>query len=189
MDPLQQDQLFFREAAAVLKDYLLSDALFWPVSGLPANRDEFQIDRLTPGNLRLVQLGLSARRALLPPAYPFDALDGQVAAVLAEWQTAWQRKCSQEWKKRLGDWTAFLDEALRQPAGAGKEYHFKVRWRVILELIGADASRAAPGSDSLLSAVDQRLANRLRASDFIWTPELAPAFPAPKFWFLYGTLR
>lgn len=188
MNFIKQDQLFFTEAAAVLKDYLLSDALFWPVTGLPARSDVFQIDRLTPGNLRLAQLRLAAQPSRLPSGFRLDDLNAQVESVQTAWQTAWQRKCSQEWKQRLGDWMSFLDEALRQPAAHGQEYHFKIRWRVILELIRDDVSRATPGPDSILPGIDARLASRFQAGDFLWTPELAPAFPAPKFWFLYGTL-
>ena len=181
MNAVRQDQVFFREAAAVLKEYLLGEPLFWPITGLPARGAEFQLDRLTPGNLRLVQARLAARGC------PMDDLNAQVTAVTAEWQTAWRRKCSQEWTRRLADWMSFLDEALRPGGVHAQEYHFKVRWRVILELIRADAALGG-ALGGALTAVDQRLATRFQPGDFIWDPELAPAFPAPQFWFLYGNL-
>mgnify|MGYP006935316197 FL=1 len=168
MPTLEKDQKYLESAIPELKNYLLSDTLYYPMGQLP---------RLTIGGLLLAQKRLQAgnRRTHL-----FPKLD----SVKTKWYAAWIKKSAREIESRLTLWRNYLNDYQNKPAEYAADYPSEVRWRVMLELLAAETDETSPE----LIALDQLLRAKLKKSNFIWDAHLQSEFPEDKFWFLYGKL-
>lgn len=163
----QAEQDFLNEALPQLQEYLLSEALYWPLGGT--------LTRLTPGALllALTRMDISQPEAARAARRKLDTLT-------EKWHSAWQRKIRQETASRLRLWSNFLAECGQPASQENAVYSSEVRGRVILQLLG----NASPE----LSALDAQLKKIFYPGNFIWEAPLRAAFPQPNFWFLYGSL-
>lgn len=161
-----QDQLkFLRDGLAGLKDYLLSDELFWPMGGS---------QQLTPGNL------LFAKAYLEGTGQSLANEAQQLAALKTEWRQAWQKKTAREFDSRLRQWEHVLSELADQPQRHADYYATEVRLRALLELLAE-----TPEQRQQLAGPDALLRGLAVPGDFVWEPAAAAAFPAQAYWFLY----
>lgn len=160
------DQLkFLREGLAGLKDYLLSDELFWHLGGS---------QQLTPGNLLFALAYLKGLGQL--PAQEA----GELAGLQTEWRKAWEKKTAREFDARLRQWTLFLEEWREHPTRQVDYYATEVRLRVLLALLAQ-----TEGQRAQLTGPDGQLRGLTVAGDFVWDAEAKLAFPAGEYWFLY----
>ncbi|MCS6846297.1 MAG: hypothetical protein RMN52_01115 [Anaerolineae bacterium] len=188
---LKQDLTFARVAAEQMDDYLHAEVLFYPIGSV----DGMQMPQLTIGAWLETEWRLNALRETHP-----DQIGDVLAAAQAEVRKVrhripdlYQNKARREFKSRLDSWEMFLND--RQDATAQPEpynaprsgYAERVHTRFRLELLKDDVAQL---SDQLsrLRMLDGRLRMRFKPGAFIWEPELAPAAPADKFWFLYAKL-
>lgn len=164
----EKDQKYLETALSELKNYLLSDTLYYPMGQLP---------RLTIGGLLLAQKRLQAgnRGTHLSP---------KLDSVKQKWYAAWTKKSARELESRLTLWRNYLNDYQNKPAEYAADYVNEVRWRVMLELLVAETDEMPPE----LIALDQLLRTKLKESNFIWDVHLQNEFPENKFWFLYGSL-
>lgn len=167
------DIRFVKEAVPQLQEYLLSNELYWPLSG--------SLPRLTPGALLLALVRLNVEA----PAEA-RALEAQVISLRSRWQTAWKSKAARELANRTRLWSQYLADFQSSPEQSQESYRNEVRGRAILQLLLAELP-GAPES-STLAELDSVLRSRLVSGKFIWESELQPAFPSASFWFLYGSL-
>lgn len=167
------DIQFVKEALPQLQEYLLSNELFWPLSG--------SLPRLTPGALLLAL----ARLGVSEPSIGQN-LGAQVETIRARWQTAWNTKAAREISNRIRLWSQYLADYHSAPDQNQDSYRTEVRGRVILELLLADV----PGAPerSALAELDSALKAHFVTGKFLWDSELEVIFPAKAFWFLYGSL-
>lgn len=165
----QEDRRFLEAALVELKDYLLSDVLFYPLTA--------PLPRLTLGGLLLAQRRLHAYENVSP-------LDVQLDTLRTKWRAAWEKKAAQELGTRLTLWRNYLDDCREEEALLGN-YPREVRWRVMLALLSAEL----PQDSAELNALDLRLRAKFRTGAFIWDEQLANQFPQDDFWFLYGKLK
>lgn len=156
---------FLKDGLAGLKDYLLSDELFWHVGGS---------QQLTPGNL------LFALAYLKGAGQASTAEARQLADLQTEWRKAWEKKTQREFDARLRQWTLFLDEWREQPRRQVDYYATEVRLRALLELLAETAEQRAQ-----LAGPDAQLRSLTIPADFVWQAEAQGAFPADQYWFLY----
>lgn len=169
----EQDIQFLTESLPQLQDYLLSNELYWPLSG--------SLPRLTLGSLLLAL----ARTEVIQPESA-EKYRQQVEIVRVKWRTAWEKKAAREMANRLRLWSQFLLEyyvsALEQNADL---YPAEARGRAILQLL----LREVPDAPEIasLAELDAILKPRLAAGSFLWENKLQAAFPESDFWFLYGT--
>lgn len=161
-----QDTHIIREGLPQLKDYLLSNDIFWNLGSDP---------QLTLGNLLLAEKSLQASGQL--PAE--DAR--QIAVHKKEWRTAWEKKAEKEFNSRLRLWSQYLAELGENPGRHGAHYRSDVRNRVLLELLAGEA----PGLSGHLTSLDSLLKKVTVSGDFVWDSSLGSGFPKTKFWFLY----
>ncbi len=169
-----------------LEDYLLSDELFWPVSGRPTGGKPFFL-KMTIGNLLLSvrRLEALAGQNLISPEEGRELLSFQrkIEAVRTKWQVAWENKAGEEYQVRINQWTRALNELKGDRYQNAPYYRNEVRVRVLLALL-ADF---VPEEDrASLAEFDRLLRGMFKSGEFIWQEELAPGFPLDKFWYLYG---
>ena len=170
MPTLEQDRAYFEAALSSLKKYLLSDILFYPLTG--------SLPRLTLGGLLLAKRRLDAGNHA-------PHLTRKLAAVKEKWRAAWTKKAATELDARLTLWRNYLSDVQKEPEEYATDYPREVRWRVMLALLVDEAEQTPPE----LTVLDQRLHTQLRAGEFIWDDSLKSEFDRKNFWFLYGNLR
>lgn len=170
-----QDLEFIRLAAPDLQDFLLSDEIFWPMGR----------QRLSMGLLLLV----SARLRALPPTAELEQSEAQIQAARDRWRTHWERKAAREMPMRLRLWTEFMNDYAHDPVQGAREYPTGVRWRVILQLLSAEAGGPSAGVVDTLAGLDRRLRAAFVPGAFVWDAAFERSFPASDYWYLYGSLR
>ncbi|MEX2162310.1 MAG: hypothetical protein WD751_10410 [Anaerolineales bacterium] len=161
---------FLRAGLGELKDYLLSNEVFW-------NAGSSQ--QLTLGNLLLAKEYLDGVGKL--PA----AEAKELAAHKKEWRSAWENKAEREVGARLRQWTQYLNELVEHPDRHASYYATEVRVRMLLELLAHEA----PGVRSQLAAADSTLRSLTASGDFMWGKDAEAAFPKGKYWFLWVKVK
>jgi hypothetical protein len=160
------DQAFISAALPQLKDYLLSNEIFWNLGSDP---------QMTLGNLLLAEKNLQAAGQL-------SAADAkQLSDDKKEWRTAWEKKAEKEFNSRLRLWGQYLSELGENPSRHAAHYRSDVRNRVLLELLASEASNLS----GQLSNFDSLLKKLTVSGDFVWDSSLESAYAKGKFWFLY----
>jgi hypothetical protein len=171
-----------------IEDYLLSEELFWPVTGRPSGGRSFFL-KMTIGNLLLSEhrlATLSAGKRLSPSEESeFSRLQRGFETVRSKWRVAWQSKASQEYQTRLKQWMRTLEELKSDRYQNAPYYRNEVRVRVLLELLADQVSQKDRVN---LQVFDTALKKILKAGEFVWQEELAPGFPEDQYWYLYGNV-
>ena len=177
----ERESRFLRAGLEQLKDYLLSNELFWNL-GLPANYPQF-----TLGNLLLSAAQLGAATGLSA------AQNSERKGLLADlekqkkqWRSAWESKAQREFASRLQQWGQYLDELGQSPGQQDGYFKSEARQRALLEILSEDL----PASEHLLKGeltlLDQRLRRYIEDGDFIWDETVKKGFPKGRYWFLYA---
>lgn len=169
MPTFEEDQTYLESALPELETYLLSETLFYPLTG--------SLPRLTLGGLLLAQRRLDAGNHA-------PHLTRQLDTVKATWRAAWIKKSAAELDARLTLWHNYLNDVQNKPEEYAADYPREVRWRVMLALLVDEAEQTPPE----LLALDQLLRAKLHPADFIWDAALESEFDQKNFWFLYGRL-
>ena len=185
MQMLENDLAFLHASAPVLEEYLLSDVLYYPVTGERGHQLTGDTTRLTLGNLLLSLRRLQAASFPADQAAELQSLSGQIDGVKAQWRSRWGVKVRQEIPNRVMLWKNYLDEWGEAPKAKAGDYPYNVRLRVILELLLAEADNLLVKEKDLLRSLDMRLKGKSSQGEFIWDEDLAGEFPADRFWFLY----
>jgi hypothetical protein len=169
-----------------IQNYLLSEELFWPVSGRPSGDRPFFL-KMTIGNLLLSEhrLATLSDAGLLSPAdaAEFSKLQSGIQAVQMKWRVAWERKASREYDTRFNQWGKTLGDLKSDRYQNAPFYKNEVRLRVLLELLVEQIPDKARHD---LAPLDKILRQMFKSGEFIWGAELAPGFPKEKYWYLYG---
>lgn len=167
---MANDQRFISDAIPQLKDYLLTNEVYWGSGG------DMQ---LTLGNLLMAEANLKAAGKL-------SAEDSKaITAAKKEWGAAWKKKAEREFGARLRQWHNYVGELSDDPERHSAYYRSEVRARALLELLAAEA----PGVSGQLSAADSMLKALTESADFIWDDALKSAYPQGKYWFLYAKVK
>jgi len=176
MSTLSQDKNFLTAGIQELEKYLLSDELFWPLTGTGVN-----LPRLTIGGLLLARARLTARMAP-------QAIELHMEAIQSKWRSAWERKAAREIHARFNLWRSYLEDYRQSPASHANDYPHQVQWRVMLQMLSGEVMSSLPEVEAL-TGLDQILKANWIPGDFVWDPDLVPSFPESIYWFLYGKLK
>lgn len=190
MPSFTADLAFLEAGINELQDYLLSNEIYWPL-GLPAPPGERPYPRLTMGWLLLTRqriLGWQERLAPPAAAHTVPRLLHALDAQRARWPVAWQKKAGAEFSSRLKLWANFLNEYKTDPPAHAARYPYEVNRRAMLHLLQQETQAISPEETDLLAAMDGYLRAILRPGEFVWEPQIAPAFPPEIYWYLYGNL-
>ena len=175
-------------AQSELESYLLSDKLFWPI-GIRARRGVNAYPELTLGNMLISQRRAAALAGSSEQYSDLEHITTQIGEIRAHWQSAWNKKASQEYRSRFKLWQKYLEDYRVQPDANWDRYAYEVSRRVILELLSSEAGDILDGEMVLLNGLDGYLKSILIESDFLWAEELLSAFPKNPYWYLYGKLQ
>lgn len=170
MPTSQENLLYFQTSLPELKNYLLSDILYYPLLG--------NLPRLTIGGLLLAQKRLKAENL-------GTQLNPKLATIKSTWYSAWTKKSTRELEARLRLWRNYLNDYQNAPAEYAADYKHEVHLRVMLALLSAEVDQI-PAEITIL---DQLLRTKFISDKFIWDESLKKQFPKDDFWFLYGRLK
>ncbi len=177
MSSPEYERLYLEASFEVLEDYLRSETLYWPLN-IKQPKNEPPYPQLTPGNIllflrRLQALGASSR------------FQQRLEAIKAQWGAHWAQKAEREIQARLRQWEQYLQDTTER----APYYHYKVRERVIIQLLIEDLGDVPPASASRLQALDNLLKQSFVPGAFIWEAPFQAVFPRETYWFLYGTIK
>ncbi len=172
-----------------LREYILSDALYMPVSG-----GFFRgggTPQLTTGAFLLRRRRLSLLRDALDAAAQarLDATIAQHDGIQREWTLHYEKKLQQEVNSRLKMMVAFFRECSESPRDCAAAYPVEAMRRTIVQEIMLAMDEFAYDRRELLPKIqhcDAGLRRYLRPSAFIWAPQLEPVYPRAIFWWLYA---
>ncbi len=187
---LERDLAIAEAITAELKEYLLSDAVYWSLSAHGSLRSPFPQGTLGGLLLRLHLLD-AVGGGLSPRGYErFLRMRGQAGEALRRWAVQAEHKAGREMTARLRTWRAFLEDAEGDPLRHVVEYASQAEGRTIIALLGRFAGSRAPAAlrDSI-AAADRDLERLTVEGPFVWHPALEPAFPPDLFGWLYRRLR
>lgn len=185
MQLLDNDLAFLHASAPVLEDYLLSDVLYFPVTGEHGRQLSGDTTRLTLGNLLLSLRRLQTVQLAADQTAELEALSDQINRERAQWRSRWSVKVLQEIPNRMMLWKNYLGELGEEPKTRAGDYPYNVRLRVILELLFAESNDLMVREKDLLRSLDLQLKGKASPGEFIWDQALASGFPADQFWYLY----
>lgn len=166
-----------------LKDYLLSDVLFWQMQA------GSRFPKLSLGRLLLARERLRGVAPQLTPTQRADLLQAEqrLDHVLSQWQVAAERHAERELRSRANLWQRYWEECGENPAACADAYRQEVTQRTIAALLLRAFPRLEDTNEArLLTALDAAVRPRLRDTGFVWDEELKTAFPHDGFWYLYG---
>ena len=176
MDHLQKDRTFLHHAESELKDFLLSDQLFWPLS---------EGERLTLGSLLLALIRVKAVAKSPDEIQTIERISTHLSDTRAAWRTNWSNKAALEFRSRLRQWELVGREILSGDNHTSIVYHHEVTLRVILALLQPEMLEPDVVALEHLGIRDHQLSAASHRTGFIWDPGLQEQFPEEKFWFLY----
>lgn len=183
MQVLENDLAFLRASAPVLEDYLLSDVLYYPITGEHGHTLTGDSTRLTLGNLLLSEK--RARAVETESSADLAGVVNQIAAARSQWLSLWKIKIAKEIPNRLMLWKNYLNDLGDEPGGQVGDYPYNVRLRVILDLLLAESDGLWVGEKAMIQALDHKLKAKGSSGPFVWDHRLENSFPADPFWYLY----
>ena len=185
MQLLDNDLAFLNASAPVLEDYLLSDVLYFPVTGEHGRQLSGDTTQLTLGNLLLSLRRLQTANLSAEQAVELESLAGQISKVQSQWRSRWSVKVQQEIPNRMMLWKNYLSELGETLKAKAGDYPYNARLRVILELLLDESNDLLVREKDLLRSLDLQLKGKGSPGEFIWDQTLAGGFPADQFWYLY----
>lgn len=183
---IDHDLDYVEATVANLKDYLLGGQIYWRLSH-PRHSTGI-LPRGTLGGLLLRLHRLRALENLLTPeqCQRLDAAEQKARKGLHHWQAQAEEKAQREIHARIDSWGNYLQEVEAEPERFSPEYQAQVQSRValvhLLEFVGHSPEWER---NEIVHAVDRLHRATTVASDFVWDPALAPAYPRDRFPWLY----
>jgi hypothetical protein len=188
-DKLSRDVEIISAMAENMRSYLLSETLFYPLSGS-------NMPRLTLGGYLLRQHRLSALRDLLTPEdqATLQAAMSAFSQATDNMTVLLEKKAHREIDARLRQWTETVAEYLRdvseERSGAHVTYRVAGETRAMISALFAKLLQYPFELDGNLELrvrnIDRRLQTRWRDGTFIWDDSWIPAYPKEEYWYLYG---
>lgn len=166
-----------------LKEYLLSDVLFWQMQA------GSRFPKLSLGRLLLARERVRAAAAQLTSTQraELQQAEQRLDHVLGQWQVAAERHAERELRSRANLWQRYWEECGERPAACAENYRQEVTQRTIATLLLRAFPRLEDTQEArVLIALDAVIRPRLQRQGFVWDAVLQAAFPADEFWYLYG---
>jgi len=185
---LERDLRIVEATSSQLKEYVLSDVLYWPLSGT-GWRGRDVLPRGTLGGMLLRLHQLSVLKELLTPEQVnrLEAAHSDAESAMNKWAVQTEQKAVIEIRARLRSWSMYLEEFARNPIGYFDEYAMQSRGRTALMYLDEVAGKAVNGLGlvRLMGQADRRLQSLVIEGEFVWDEQLRPAYPRESYWWLY----
>ena len=173
--------------AAEIKDYLLADILYWQLS--PDHSISPPPPLLTIGGYLLRAQRLEGLRPELSPEQRdrLETAEKAFRQTMLTWAAHADQHIEHELKARLDSWHWFVEDCAANESSCTAYYATEAELRTVIALLieagtGVDLSEYA----QRLKAIDANFREWFRPGDFVWRPDLQVAFPADRYWWLYG---
>jgi hypothetical protein len=187
MKDFDYDIRYVEAGLEVLKDYLLSEEMFWPLSVQPPV-DMPPYPRLTLGGLLLSVRRLFGYQKTFIQEERLNRAEVHLDTIRSQWRVAWENKAKHNFSTRFHMWRDFIEEYRGNPQDNADRYAYEVRLRVMLQLLQGEAGKLEPLELDLLHALDEFLKAALDLGGFVWEAQLQNGFPVSVYWYLYGSL-
>lgn len=180
MKPLNEEIQYLTAASKELAEYLLAEVAHWRLEGPQS------LPPLTPGYVLLYLRRLNGWPTWAPEEQlKVGEINQKIAAIRAQWHSAWLQKSRQEVHQRLRLWRDYLLETEQERKSRFSGIRWQVRWRVMVDLLLEDIGHFDPAIAHELDSLDRRLRTLFAPGQFLWEHELMGSFPQEKFWYLY----
>ncbi len=180
---LKKDLAILEAMSSEIRDYIMSDALFWRM-------EKGNMPRLTFGGYFLRQHKLVALRQELSGEeqerlrLAIDHFDRETMP----WTVRVEEKLHEEARARVRQWSEYLRD-LRESSLAAASFHTAVEARIMLshlvDYLYSPNFIIEPGIESEINILDKRLSTIGEEGDFVLAKELERAYPKSRFWYLY----
>lgn len=183
-----QDISYLQAALPVLKEFLFSSQIRWPLTGLKS-AGNLPLPDLSAGSLLLAARRLAGIPKSEEETKKIEDLLSEFGDIRMNWHSTWEAKCFKEIESRIRIW---VQDLKRLDPLELANWPTQVRSRVIIELLLGEINQESPLSADLilqLEASDERLKQKFNPGEFVWDDRLKEAFPQIPFWYLYGTIK
>lgn len=185
---LQHDLMILEEMAGAMDAYLVSEIKDWRIPRV-------NMPKLTIGGYLMRQYRLQALKQELTPGEQ-QRLETAVARfenALHERIVRFETRAHQEIHQRLSEWVACLRDLKGRMDAEANHYAGIVDVRVVIECLMDQLKtrpyQLEPQVVTEINTLDKNLRRRWEHGRFVWEPVWEPAYPAEKYWFLYGQPR
>ena len=187
MKSFEYDLRYIQAGLDSIKEYLLSDEVFWPLGAHPPEGAP-EYPRLTLDGVLLAAARLLAY--LITPLQEVQRLQisSDLDLVRTKWRVAWEKKAGRCFSIRLRMWGDYLEEYRMNAQDNADRYFYEVRLRVMLQLLLQEVGEQPQTEMGLLAGLDGYLQRVLEKDGFIWEAEVQKGFPEYQYWYLYGNL-
>ena len=187
MKSFEYDLGYIQAGLDVMENYILSEEVFWPLSGNPpAGAPDYP--RLTLGGLLLAKERLTAYPLTHPQETELQRVISDLEHICSKWRVAWEKKAGHSFSVRLRMWRDFIEEYQNNPQDNADRYSYEVRLRVMLKLLKSEGGGQQDYEVNLLFGLDGYIKSVLEMSGFIWETRIQTGFPKDEYWYLYGNL-
>jgi hypothetical protein len=181
-----------REAKAMaegLVPYVYEDILYGRTRG--GLFGSGNMPALTGGALLMRLRRLRTLEDILSPAQrdQLNQIERQHESIRSEWQQHYIEKLHREGESRLKAMNTFFDECGEDPRQCANIYLPEVLRRTTVQEIVRALDELSEPHEELTKAmhyVDNRLHKFTQPDGFIWADDLATAYPADEFWWMYA---
>ncbi|MFQ3535732.1 MAG: hypothetical protein SNJ58_07630 [Aggregatilineales bacterium] len=152
------------------------------------------LPRLTVGGLLMRLARLHSLRDQLSAAQQaaVEAAQRKFDEVRRAWAVHYEGKVQQELRARIRALEHFAYDCAENLRACADNYPSAMEKRVMAEHLRDAAFELNVLDEDLkgrLTALDNAISRCIEKGPFCWSENLQPAYPPPKFWFLYATVR
>jgi hypothetical protein len=183
-----QDISYLQAALPVLKEFLFSNQIRWPLTGLKSVGN-LPLPDLSMGSLLLAARRLAGTSKTEEETKTIQVLLSELEDIRTKWHSTWEAKCFKEIQSRIKIW---VQDIKRLDPAELVNWPAQVRSRVIIEILRSEINQESQLSPDLflqLAASDMRLKQKFTRGEFVWDERLKETFPQDPFWYLYGTIK
>ncbi|MEN8172371.1 MAG: hypothetical protein ABFS03_05765 [Chloroflexota bacterium] len=179
---------YCKACLAELVQYLHTDILYWPLSTSRTLIGHSNV-RLTIGAMLLAAACANTLAETALHRRELDDFEITICTLNNHLKTLWSRKAQSELDARLHRWSQYLSDLDSYDGIDAASYRYEIRWRVVLDLLIENLGGISIADHRVLDDGDRRLRGKFSPGDFLWSPDLAKAFPQERFWYLWGSIN
>ncbi len=185
---IDRDLAEAKSMADHLIPYVYGDQLYASIGGMFSTG---ATPSLTIGALLMRLHRLRALEASLTPEQQANLteIEARNDAVRSEWSVHYNEKLVNEATSRLHMIESFFADCAEDPRSCYSNYPPEAMRRTIVQDIDHELHRLHLSDSHLeltMRRIDGQLHHYATKTDFIWAPELQPAYPSNVYWWLYA---
>jgi hypothetical protein len=177
---IESDLDYLTYMADEMKDYLLSDEVYWHTAGPMAEG--------TLGGIlvRMRRLYAAYSQMSAEQKEAYDRAKTTIEGQLDKWRVQAENKARRELKARVGEWNRFIDELESDIEEYSAEWDNIVYLRTAIHLLmGIREDLISDEDAEAIAALDARYRTLAKPDAFAWDDAFAGEFPNEDFWWLY----